>query len=299
MPSRDEEIIREARERLHAALEWESTAREHARDDYKFVNGDADNGYQWPSKLMKNRELDRRPTLTINKTRQHCLQIVNDARQNRVEIRIDPVGSNATYESAQCVQDIVRHIEYQSQAEDVYISAVDFQVKTGIGYWRVLTDYVDSQSFDQEIYIRRIKDPSMVVLDPDINEFDGSDARYGFVYEDLPDSVFDKRYPKYTGKAPHVALGADRDDSIPPKHTRVCEYYRRKEKRDRIYNLDTGIVRKSDLPSEISAPLDTDDSVQKRDIIDHAVEWFLIIGNEVAQKREWPGRYIPIVRVVG
>lgn len=297
--SRKEDIIREAKERLREALDWESLARAHARDDYRFVHGDADNGYQWHDHLLKSREIDQRPTLTINKTRQHCLQIVNDARQNPVEIRVDPVGDGATYESAQCMQDLVRHIEYQSQAQDVYITAVDFQVSTGIGYWRVLTDYIDERSFDQEIYIRRIKDPGMVVLDPNINELDGSDARYGFVYEDIPDDLFARRYPRWKDKAPRAALDTDRDDTIPEKHTRVCEYFRRIDKRDRLYDTPTGTVTRSEVGPTIASGLDTDDAVQKRDILTDAIEWFLIIGDQIAEEREWPGKYIPIVRVIG
>lgn len=297
--SKKDDIISEAKERLKIALDWESDARINARDDYKFVNGDADNNYQWPSMMLKNREIDRRPTLTINKVRQHCLQIINDARQHAVEIRIDPVGDGATYESAQCMQDIVRHVEYQSQAQDVYLNAVDFQVKTGIGYWRVLTDYVDDRSFDQEIYIRRIKDPGTVVLDPDINEIDGSDARYGFVYEDIPDELFDKRYPKYKDKAPRSALSTDRDDTIPDKHIRIAEYYRRIEKNDRLYDTENGVVTRSEIGADIAKGLDDDDSVHKRDILSDQIEWYLIIGDEIAETREWPGRYIPIVRLVG
>lgn len=293
-----EDIIKEAQERLTAALDWESQARERARDDYKFVNGDADNGYQWPDAMLKDRELNRKPTLTINKTRQHCLHIINDARQHKAAIRINPVGDGATYESAQIMEDLVRHIEYQSQAQDVYIHAATFQVETGIGYWRVLTDYVDDKSFDQEVYIRPIKDPSMVVLDPDINETDGSDARYGFIFEDLPDDLFDKRYPKRKGKAPNT-LAQGTWDEVPKDHTRVCEYFRRSEKKDKLYALDTGNIMRSQIGAEIAAELDADDTVQSRDVLTTTVDWYLIIGNEIAEERSWPGTLIPIVRVIG
>ena len=294
-----EEIIREAKERLQAALDWEDGARMRAREDYKFVHGDPDNMYQWPAELLKLRQLDKKPALTINKTRQHCLQIVNDARQNPVEIRIDAVGDEATYESAQAMQDLVRHIEYQSQAQDVYINAVTFQVYTGIGYWRVLTDYIDSDSFDQEIYLRRVKDPGMVVFDPNINEFDGSDARFAFVYEDVPNDLFAKRYPKWKERANSSTLGIGLDEDAPKDHTRICEYFRRVDKRDRLYDTPTGTVKRSEIGPEIAGGLDDDESVQKRDIVDQSIEWYLIIGTEVAESRDWPGRYIPIVRVVG
>jgi hypothetical protein len=182
----DEKIVKEAKKRFDRCVTWESDCRSRYKDDIKFVNGDADNGYQWPKGVMQVRQTDNSPALTINKTRQHCLQIVNDAKQNKPGVNIRPVGREATFEAAQVFEGIVRHIEYMSGAEQVYDTATTFQVQGGIGYWRVITDYADAGTIDQDIFLRRVKDPLSVYLDPDINELDGSDARFGFVFEDRP-----------------------------------------------------------------------------------------------------------------
>jgi hypothetical protein len=58
----------------------------------------------------------------------------------------------------------VRHIEYISDADVAYDTACDNQVTHGEGYWRILTDYEDEDSFDQEIYIRRIRNSFSVYL---------------------------------------------------------------------------------------------------------------------------------------
>ena len=39
--------------------------------------------------------------------------------------------------------------------------------------------------------------------------------------------------------------------------------------------------------------------MQTRDILTEEIEWYLIIGDEVAETREWLGKYIPIVAVIG
>ena len=62
----------------------------------KFGNGDAYNKFQWPSELIAYREGQRKPALTVNKTQVHCLQIINDQRQNKTSISIRPVGGEAT-----------------------------------------------------------------------------------------------------------------------------------------------------------------------------------------------------------
>jgi hypothetical protein len=71
-----------------------------------------------------------------------------------------------TYEAAQIYEGIIRHIEYVSNAQQAYANATYCQVMGGIGYWRVLVDYMHDDTFDQEIYIKRIADPTQVYLDP-------------------------------------------------------------------------------------------------------------------------------------
>lgn len=111
-----EDIVQEARERFKRCQDWEASAREAWKEDYKFANADADNGYQWPNEIRKTRAIDNRPALTINKTRQHNLQIINDCRQNKASVRVSPVGGGATKEAADVYEGIVRHIEYISNA---------------------------------------------------------------------------------------------------------------------------------------------------------------------------------------
>ena len=168
----DIEIITEAQKRFKICEEWESQARIYFEYDYKFANADSNNMYQWDNWVIGDRITNGRPCLTINKTQQHNLQIINDGKQNKPGVNIRPVGDDASFEAAQVFQEVVRHIEYISNAENVYDNAATFQVCAGWGYWRVTTEPISDNSFDQEIYIRRIKDPRSVYLDPDINEVD-------------------------------------------------------------------------------------------------------------------------------
>ena len=138
----DERVIAEAQRRFKTCEEWESRARKLFLEDIKFANADSDNGYQWPNEIRRNRDVDERPCLTINKTREHNLQIINDAKQNKPRCTVRPVGNGATYEASQVFEGIFRHIEYISNASVAYDTATSFQVQGGIGYWRVVwTDH--------------------------------------------------------------------------------------------------------------------------------------------------------------
>lgn len=306
----DDQIVKEAKENFRLCQAWEADARNRAIEDLKFANADPDNGWQWEGDLAQARKDDQKPCLTINKTRQHCLQIINDAKQNKPGVNIRPVGDGATYEAAQVFEGVVRHIEYQSNAEQAYDTATMFQVEAGIGYWRVITDYVSDDSFDQEIFLKRIKNPNAVYLDKNISEADGSDARYGIVFEDVPKSVFKKEYPKFADIA-NTALDKN-DDWIDTDTVRVAEYYRKDNVEDELcaFIVPPGyeeegqqiIVRKSKMTDDQRALYELvkkDETTQTRKIVTDEITWYKIAGNQVIDQRPWLGKYIPIVRVIG
>ncbi len=302
MTKADDKILAEAKKRFKRCQDWEADARRRFIEDLRFANGDPDNGYQWPDNIRNARDLAGQPRLTINKTRQHNLQIINDARQNKASVNVRPIGAGASYEAAQVFEGVVRHIEYISNAQAAYDTATWNQVTGGIGWWRVLTDYAGDDTFDQEIYIRRVPDPLSVYLDPDIQQYDGSDARFGFVFRDMPKDAFEAKYGKDAAdKAGAAPLDNAGDDGwVGEDHVRVAEYYRRVEKADRLIALETGdAVRASDIPADILAQVDANPANRSRDIVTHQVEWFLIAGNRVVDRRDWPGSYVPLVRVVG
>jgi hypothetical protein len=302
--SGDAKILREAKNRLEYASQKEGECRKLFLEDLKFANGDSNNGYQWPNDIQTNRNREKRPCLTINKTHQHNLQIINDAKQNKAAIKIRPVGNEATYEAAETYEGIIRHIEYISNASDAYDTGVKFQVEGGIGYWRVVTDYIGDDTFDQEIYIRRIKDPLTVYLDPDISEIDGSDAMFGFVFTDIKRELAREKYPDFKDVMGQAAIG-DSSGWIDEDHVRVAEYFRRVKKKDTLISFKdprTGeptTMLASKLPPEIAKPIIDDPTNQVRGVDGYDVEWFLFIGNEIADRRKWPGSTIPIVRCIG
>lgn len=305
----DDRIIREAKRRFNICSTWENDARLRFIEDVKFANGDADNLWQWDVNARNARgygTIDERPCLTINKVRQHCLNIINDAKQNKPSVKVKPVGNGATYDSAQVFEGICRHIEYISNAQAAYDTATTFQVQGGIGWFRLTTDYpdYDDGSFDQEIFIRRVKDPLTIYLDPDIREADGSDARYGFVFDDMSRDVFKDKYPKYASEAGHSPLNVT-DDWLREDQIRVAEYYRVVEKEDKVVAyIDplTGeqvVINRSKMQEDEYKRAIDDPQTKERDIMDRKVEWYLIAGDKIVEKSVWAGRYIPLIRVVG
>lgn len=316
------ELVVEAMERFERCSKHESTARQRFIDDYKFANADAYNGYQWPNNLRQAREIDKRPCLTLNGVRQHNLQIINDAKQNKPGVKILATGGGASAESAQVLQALVRHIEYTSNATSAYDRAVTFMTTAGWGYLRVETDYENEDNFDQAIFIRGIADPLSVYLDPDAKEPDKSDAKFAFIFEDIQRDEFerDARYKRYAHLATSSALG-DSEGWMHEDYLRVAEYFRVVEREDTLYMLPKGYGGLSDFPggfvkasflkkaskrgkareTSLLRIVEADETVASRQLIEKHVEYKLIIGHQeiTEEARDWPGRYIPIIPVFG
>lgn len=303
----DEKIIARAKRRYHYCEQWESNFRKLFLDDVKFANADSDNHYQWPNNIRQTRDIEQRPCLTINRTQVHNLQIINDAKQNKATVKIIPVGDGATKESADVFEGVIRHIEYISNATVAYDTALKFQVEGGIGYWRLATDYVGGDSFDQEIYIRRIKDPLSVYLDPDIQELDGSDARFGFIFDDMSRDEFKEAYPQYKDKMSDAALG-NSSDWFNDDHVRVAEYFEAVPVKHKLFTFtdpstgETRIVKEKDIKGgekELLKQVIDDPATRWRWAEETRIDHYLIIGETIAEKTVWPGKYVPIIRIIG
>jgi hypothetical protein len=300
-------LIDEARKRFQRCLEWESIARERFLNDLKFAHGDSDNGYQWPNAIRRARDVDTRPCLTMNVVRQHNLQITNEFKQNKSAVGIRAVGNGATAEAATLWEGVVRHIEYRSNAQAAYDTAAEFCVYGGIGWWRLHTDYVDENSFDQEVFIRRIEDPLTVYCDPDARERDKSDMNFAFVFDLVPRDEFEEAYPKLKNMASLSPLGVGSPDSdwVTRDHVRVCEYWRKVPRHDRLLSFmdpasgQRKLLRESLAPKEVVKGIIDDPLTRIRDVWEDVIEWKLIVGDEVVDETEWMGKYIPLVPVLG
>lgn len=299
-------VMREAKKRFQWCSEWEGDFRPRFIDDVKFANGDSDNGYQWPNEIRRNREVDARPCLTMNLIRQHNKNISNEARKNKASVKVVGTGNGATEQSASVFRDVIRHIEMISKAQNAYTIARGWQIDGGIGWWRVVTDYASPDTFDQEIYIRPVNDPLSIYMDPDIQQTDGSDARFGFVFDDVPRDEFDEAYPEYAGLmlgTNPMGLGTSDDDWVNKRSVRVCEYFRKATRPDQVISFMQGgrrlTILASKLPDNVREEVLNAPLTKVRDTHTEVIEWYLIVGEMIVDSTIWLGKYIPLVRIIG
>lgn len=252
-----------ALERFKECVDREASDRLERLNDLRFVTLD-----QWPSDVRRSRENDpngARPCLTIDKVGQYRNQIINSIRKNRPAVKVRPVDDGSDVETAKVMQGIVRHIEDISNSDVAYENASEQAIDTGAGYWRYLTQVIDEEKNQQEIYIKQIPDTFSVYLSLHY-EPDGSDCEYGFIIEDVPRETFKRKWPKAKAEPSEF----DGVNGYPKywgvdEGVRVCEYFWFDYAEDGT----------------------------------HRVRWRKMTAIEVLEEGDWAGKFIPIVEVIG
>jgi hypothetical protein len=302
------DILATARARLDMAVSALAESREDEIDDLRFYAGSPDNHWQWPADVLATRgavqgqTINARPCLTINKLPQHVRQVTNDQRQNRPGAKVIPVDDNADVEVADIFNGMIRHIEYISDADVAYDTACENQVSYGEGYLRLLTEYCDDNTFDQDIKIGRVRNSFSVYMDPTIQDPTGADAKWCFVTEDVTKAEFERMYPDASPITTLQSLGVGdqsisnwlNDDTI-----RIADYY----------YIDFDPETLNLYPGNATAFEGTPEDKQLRAIYGkpkksrqsdrQKVKYCKINGYEILEEREWAGKYIPVIRIVG
>ena len=291
-----DELLEDAKGRFAECEAFYAEGYEQGEEDNKFLYGID----QWNPSDVRSREKEGRPCLTLNQLLPNAHQIVNDIRQARLAIRVSPVDDKGKVEDAEKMAGIIRNIEKQSDATTVYETAVMTAVGSGYGWIRVRTDYCDPFSFDQEIYLERVLNFQSVYIDPNSMSLDGSDADFGFVYDDMDKTVFEKKYPDaepVSFEAGGVQWGAD--DKV-----RIVEYFYKEYKDIEIVlakmNVEgrerEAVVTSAEFDAMLEEGLEVEE-VDRRMTQSPTVKHIIFSGAEILEETEWLGKYIPLVPV--
>src|SRR3990172_595493 len=294
----EQDLLKDIKDRFREAHDYWHEEYVTAIEDLQFTYLP---GHQWPDKIRADRIRDGRPCFEVNKIPYYLDQVIGDIRQNEPAIKIVPADSNADPMTAQVLQGLIRQIEHQSDAEIAYDTAAESSVSCGFGAWRVTTEYAGDDSFDQDILIKRIKNPFTVWWGP-CQDWDMGDAEYCFVTERIPIERFKKLYPDAslmpfeTSKDRDLYWGND-------KAIRIGEYFTREKVKKTLHlmknavgNLFTTFERPDmERLSSLGWTL-----ARERQVESYEVKWCKANQSEILENQVvWPGRYIPIVPLFG
>jgi hypothetical protein len=322
LPKTPDDLTRHARalERFKLSSQAEDAQRKREVEDLKFVDFDE----QWPDDIKAQRagtqgfaglpSVPARPCLTINKLLQPVEQIANQGRQSRMALSFSPKSSGADQDTAEAFEDIVRAIQANSRAHLARQWAFERAAKSGRGFYRVLTEYANDGDNDLDIVYKRILNQSSVYLDPGAQEPDWSDGMWAFVTEDSPLERYKVLYPDSDLAAASTetlsGYGNDQPEWVKTTDSgtlvRVAEYFEvvRRKVPVTLYALPDGTeqnIEDGESPPEGATPVLNAQTGQPmtRTVERQEVQWSKINAIEVLDSKPWPGRYIPIIPVIG
>ncbi len=315
----DKAFLELARKRFAQANEADQHQRTRELEDLQFYAGE-----QWPQDVINAREgqpgnaasglppVPARPTYVINKVRSPVRQVLNQERGADLGVDIvavDDFGDETPGMSPQEIElreGLVRRLQRESQAADARSWAFMRAVIAGRGYYRVMTRYLPGKTNDQEIYVDRIYNQASVSLDPTHEQPDGSDAEWGFIGTDVPWERYKAEYGVVGDETNPLIHASDSEwrtlgDELPGwfsmnadlKAVRVVEYWYVERTAKTLVTLDDGSVLYDDEVPAGAKIIDRRQDIQK------AIKWAKIDGVQVLDETDWPGQYLPIIKVLG
>ena len=308
-------VVERAKKFYERSKAYEADQRKEELDDIRF-SGLLE---QWPIQLKQLREGDpqgARPCLVVDKVNQYKNQIVNAMREARPGIKARPVDDVGDEEIAEVYQGIIRHIEDISKADIAYDWAGEGAVTSGVGYFRVLTEYA-GDTFQQEIRIARIRNRFTVYFDPDAKEPDGSDQKECLITMLIKRDEFEELYPNILLSEWNASTGDS--DWYDVDHVRIAEYFYIDETKAKLLLLEDGNSIFEDEYNEkylgAKAENEADDLepqelyaqpamqppaiLKTRDGYRKTVKWCKVTGSDELESTIIAGSFIPVVRCMG
>lgn len=292
----DEKILKLARDTFKRAAEREQDTRLEGLDDLKFARL----GEQWPDNIKKQREIDGRPCLTINKLTSFIRQVVNDARSNKPGITVNPADDRADPETAEIINGLIRNIQVTSDADIATDTAIEHAVSNGFGYFRI--NITEDEDEVKDIAFERIVNPFEVYGDPYSTAADSSDWDKCLVVKMLSKDEFEDRYkdsdPVDWDASGYTGLAAP---WIEGDEVMVAEFWHRVDGTEDVVDLSDGTTVAADWFTNAEPWLALQGIVptRTRKRKTKKVTQYILTGAEILERNEWPGKYIPIVPVYG
>ena len=304
----DSDEVKGVRDRHKYLLDQWKPIREQGAIDMRYLSGQP-----WTEDDVRERKGAGRFTLSFDEITQYCNQLINDIRQNKRAVKAEPKGYGASEMTSRERGGLMRQIEYKSDAQAAYRTAFENAVQRSYGGWKYVTAYVSDSAFEQEIRIKRIPNPDVLLMDWDAREADFSDGEDAFELETISVKEFRKKWPDATKQSFNGEDIRHYDQWIKAEdRLQIASYWKVHKTRDKLFLLENGrTVGKNELVDQFGKGIEwggnyikTPDGVTHNFVTWRKTEAKQVIqqitnGVEILEENEWAGIYIPIVFITG
>lgn len=300
--SRERDLVVEVTKKYkQTSTDW-ATIRQKSNEDQKFFSGEQYDAAYARGQRQKNHQV----LIQINRLPNFVQQVENDIRQLSPRLEVHATDELGSDEMAGVIQGIVRHIEAISNADNAYISASgrNGALVPGFGFMKIETDYANNDTFDQEIYIREVKNPFKILPDFNAVKSDFSDAEYWFEFEDISKEKYKETYPKSILSAQGVTWSNIGDKAfVKENQIRLVKYWYKDTTPRKLCLYEDGTTQYEDegtpqmeVAPNVFAPI----PIREFRIVDnHEVKWLVTNGSEILDEGTWHDSEFPFVAVLG
>lgn len=286
----DAQLLEEMREFRQTASAYWDPIYQQGREDKEFVTI---KGAQWNSIAAAQRKTDGLPVLEFNLVRTYCRQQINTMRQNRPQATVAPVDSGADVETAKILQGLIKDTETATDFEGAFDMAAENAVYGAMGFWRIGTDYVSPDSFQQQAKFMPIANSEAVYIDPLSKALDGSDMTRAIVVEWIDKEKCEKEYGEDACKDFDGISDAGMWSNLTDNTVAVAEYFWIDEEQADLALLPDGSTAwVSELPKGV-VPAKTRKSAKR------TVQWCKATGAKIVERGRFPSEFIPIIPFYG
>ena len=227
-------ILAQFRKRIEESYAYWETTYTNSRKDVDFVYVE-----QWPEEAKTARQ--NRPQLTLNVLPQYAQQVVNSARRAKFSIQVDQIagenkpflsrtGGSVAYDRSQVMEGLIRDIEDRSKAHNCYSRALQHAVEGGFGWLFVTTAECLDDPFNIELEIEHVRDRYSVLVDPQSERENLSDAKWICKSRDYDWDEFREEWPNAVYSDTGMPMAGHRRDEgsyseVQQNTVRVTDYW--------------------------------------------------------------------------
>lgn len=284
------DLLRRIRRRHKVMTEADDENRRDAMEDLRFVTVP---GAQWDENMKKER--GDRPCYEFDKLGVTAKRIINAWRMNRASGKVRGTEDNDK-DTAEIFEGLIRNIWNNSDGDTVTDHAALYQVRAGMGAWRISTKYASDTAFDQDICIEPIENPFCLYSDPSCKDQLKRDAEDWILTERISKSSFRERWPKAEVVDYDASEFDDEEDWEDEDTVRVCEYWWKEPVEREVLLLADGRTIRAEEADGIPA----ESIVRRRTVKAHRIMTCIASGAAILEgPTEWAGSMFPFVMVYG
>lgn len=304
MPRKEPELCANIRDRVDKWEKYWTINRSLYYEWIDFVMGD-----QWREDESKLFERYNKIPLVFNKLGVLMNHLLSDQMQNTPNLQILP-DEDVPVPTAEARSALIKNISLNSDAKTVYQQAFWQSVVGGYGAYRIGTDYINDEAFEQEIKFYSFDDPNKCYWDISATTKCKTDG----MYAGFKTRISRKRFRDLWGKDVESQIGTSSitedstmafadDDSI----TQVDDFEREPHKVT-IYKLSDGETVDSDEFKKLEKVVIDGKKIlmhngmpvtvfQKRETVRYKIKHRQIAGDFVLDEDYFPSEQLPVIFV--